>query len=333
LFMTLAAFIFLATGAWLVYSSLPSKEEKEAAFRQAEVNRQQLKKREEERARQEALAQERAAQEAAAAAQQAAQQEAQQPESPPPEPPKPKEWPRVEPSYVRIAAKDLTTASATVEFETDGSHHFPVEIKMMGEAGQILNRRSYWRQWTLKTGPDKPRVLNLAALRLGEGSYRLEATIGKKATRTEFFVGKRGAGFNSDLDQHRKKISLFHQRERRRLFKTATQLKEVSREFETQAYRLAKNRNGWNSFFRAWSKKMRQSFVSEMKVSPSNVGAFVYPQAWMDLKGLYVELDQATRKVHAKMNGKTSPDVSEIRKIQGQLTREAQQAAAQSLWR
>lgn len=78
---------------------------------------------------------------------------------------------------------------------------------------------------------------------------------------------------------------------------------------------------------------MKKAFRSEMKVSPSNVGAFVYPQAWMDLKGLYVELDQATRKVHGKMNGKSSPDVSEIRKIQGQLAREAQQAAGQTLWR
>lgn len=80
LFMTLVAIIFLATGAWLVYSSLPSKEEKEAAFRQAELNRQQLKKREEERARQEQREQERAAKEAAAAAAQPSEPE------PPPEP-------------------------------------------------------------------------------------------------------------------------------------------------------------------------------------------------------------------------------------------------------
>lgn len=188
LFMTLVAIIFLATGAWLVYSSLPSKEEKEAAFRQAELNRQQLKKREEERARQEQREQERAAKEAAAAAAQPSEPE------PPPEPPKPKEWPRVEPTYIRISPKDLAGGSPAVEFTTDGSHHFPIEIKMTGEAGQILNRRSYWRQWALRTEPDKPRILNLAALRLGEGTYQIEAVIGKKAARTEFFVGKKVVG-------------------------------------------------------------------------------------------------------------------------------------------
>ena len=341
LFMTLVAFIFLATGAWLVYSSLPEKEEGESAAPQVQVQAQQPKAEVPQQPETQAPpppveSANQPPQPEVSPEQQQAQQQAQQLTQPPPKPkppPPPKTWPRVEATYLKTRTSNLSGAKAQISFETDASHHFPVDITLVGRAGEILKRTSYWRRWSLRTGPGQERIVSLPGLGLGEGTYRLEARIGEKLfSRTQFFMGKRGSGFNGDLASHRKRISVYHQRERVLLFKTAGRLHDLAKEFETQAQRLSKNRKGWNKFFRAWNKNLKRARVANLRITPSRARNYVFPQDWMDMKTTYTDLDKEVRKIHAKMNGKTRPQLSTVRQLRGQLSRQAQKAASYSLF-
>lgn len=332
LFLSIVAIIFLGTGGWLVYSSLPAKKKLGSLL--SKIPAVPSTPSSPGRPPPEPVVAPPTEPPSAVVAAPPVETAPPAPTPPPaPEPPKPKEYPKVDPTYIRIVPKNLTGADAEIVFETDGSHHYPVDLLLTGEAGKILVRRSYWRKWSVRTGPEKVRNVVIANLQLGEGTYRLEAKIGEKSARSEFFVGRRGADFNNDLGRHRKGIALFHQRERRRLFQTASRLRDIAKEFETQAQKLGRNRSGWNRFYGDWSSRFRKAYADEMKIGPASVGGYVYPQAWMDLKDLYGELDQSCRKLHSQMDGKGIPELSEVKKLQGQFSREVLRAMEQSLWK
>lgn len=153
---------------------------------------------------------------------------------PPPEPPKP-EPPKIAPT--RFSMKFEGGADPSIEFSTDASHHYSILLKVIGEAGKVLDAVSVYREVRVRRSPDSKFKLSLARLSLGEGPYYAEGKIEDFTDQIRFRLGRNDAAFRAKMDRHRKLISLPFQRERRRLMRATADLAKLTEDINSRRFK------------------------------------------------------------------------------------------------
>lgn len=351
LFMTVIALIFLSTGAWLIYSSLPKKEEIEAARRQRDLDRQEVERR--QRNLQKPVPQERTGavpssndQKMLEGAQKVHKNAVTSPEvlagsSPNKksqetvsrQKPSPPSWPRKTPTSLQIQAldgQDLTKAH--LKFVTDGSHHFPVDLIISAKAGDILGRPSYWRHWSLKGKPGDERIFKLGPLNLGEGQYQIVAKIDTVGATTKVFLGKQSSRLRDSLNVYRKKISWSYQQERKRLYQLTEKILDLAKELGSQGPPLLSRPKDWNRFYQSWSRKLRGATSAELKIQNSSAQRFLFPEEWMELRDRRQGLLHIGSVVNGTKKFPNPPGSDSIQGLTNDLNQLLQVIKKTSLW-
>lgn len=129
-------------------------------------------------------------------------------------------------SFIRLQLKNLSKKNPEIVIATDATHHFPTQWLLTGAAGQILNRPSYYRNWSQKHSLGTTRVLRLKKLFLGSGWYTLQVKVGTKKALKTFFLGD-SKGFKKKVRDYRKILGVAHQREKEALYFSGKKLKEA----------------------------------------------------------------------------------------------------------
>ncbi len=195
---------------------------------------------------------------------------------PPPEPPKP-ELPRIPPT--RLSMKFEGGADPAIEFSTDASHHFSINLKVVGEAGMVLDAVSVYKVLRVRRSPDSKFRLSLSRLSLGEGVYSAEAELENFSDQIRFRLGANDASFKKKIERHKKLISLPFQRERRRLLRATSELVKLAEAIDSR-----RGKGGSTDQFKA--------FVSEhfQGINVENPRSLVQPQLWLRLSDGVKEL-------------------------------------------
>ncbi|MBK9037609.1 MAG: DUF4339 domain-containing protein [Bdellovibrionales bacterium] len=346
-FLTFMALTFLGTGFWLVYSSIPRRAELEALKKQKETDQRESQRREKEqigqRSEQEKSGTEESNNNKSGTDESLGTAEKMKKEdisktsivATPPSPPKPKEYPKQNPSYLKIQTADWKDkAQARLVYVTDGSHHFPLSVTVYGRPGEILSRASYLRKWELKAKPGEERSLSFGSLGLGDGSYRISAKIENVTATTTVFIGSKDSQFQIALQAQRKKFSWRHQREKKRLFQVTEKILALSRDVELQARSLVFHRKReWNVYYKTWSAKVRAAFISEMDINGTSAHKYVHAQEWLDLRRDFDELRTITTKVHKEINSQGAPELAALQELVVELSKFSRRVKDLTLWR
>jgi hypothetical protein len=346
-FLTFMALTFLGTGFWLVYSSIPRRAELEALKKQKETDQRESQRREKEqigqRSEQEKSGTEESnnnksgTDEGLGTAEKVKKEDISKTSivATPTSPPKPKEYPRKNPSYLRIQTADWKDkAQARLVYVTDGSHHFPLSVTVYGRPGEILSRASYLRKWELKAKPGEERSLSFGSLGLGDGSYRISAKIENVTATTTVFLGSKDSQFQIALQAQRKKFSWRHQREKKRLFQVTEKILALSKDVELQARSLVFHRKReWNVYYKSWSAKVRAAFISEMDINGTSAHKYVHAQEWLDLRHDFDELRTITAKVHREINSQGAPELAALQELVAELSKLSRRVKDLTLWR
>jgi hypothetical protein len=346
-FLIFMALTFLGTGFWLVYSSIPRRAELEALKKQREIDQRESQRREKEQIGQKSEQEKSGTEETnnnksgtnEGLGTVEKMKRADTPKTSivgnPPSPPKPKEYPKQNPSYLKIQTADWKDKTqARLVYVTDGSHHFPLSVTVYGRPGEILSRASYLRKWELKAKPGEERSLSFGSLGLGDGSYRISAKIENITATTTVFIGSKDSQFQIALQAQRKKFSWRHQREKKLLFQVTEKILALSKDVELQARSLVFHRKReWNVYYKTWSAKVRAAFISEMDINGTSAHKYVHAQEWLDLRHDFDELRTITTKVHKEINSQGAPELAALQELVAELSKLSRRVKDLTLWR
>lgn len=237
---------------------------------------------------------------------------------PPPAPPPEPEVPKVEPTRFKVQiGGDSSRPTAT--FVTDASIHFPIRVTVMGEAGEVLEQVSVYREVTVRWGKNEKPRLDLFTMNLGDGKYRLQAQIGNELKdQVGFRLGRDNREFRARLDRHRKLISLPFQRERRRLIRAAVDLNRLGSELRQSLSNPEVNREAlrrWRTDLNEWT---RQDLGGIDLDDPKSL---VFPLQWRKLREHRQTLNEWAQDAERSGKKPTSPEaVRDLVSELGQLT-------------
>ncbi|MGE0764713.1 MAG: GYF domain-containing protein, partial [Bdellovibrionales bacterium] len=189
--------------------------------------------------------------------------------------------PRIEPTRLRAQLQDPGTSKAAIVFDTDGSHHFPIRVTVIGQAGLVLGAVSVYRDVTVRRQREALARLELGSLDLGEGQYSLTAQMKEIKGELKFRVGRDDKEFRRQMDRHRKLISLPFQRERRRLIKASKELYALGLNFRQLSGVSAA---AWREGYKRWSESLSKWSYSQLDgLNVNNPKSLVFPRSWQDL--------------------------------------------------
>lgn len=249
--------------------------------------------------------------------------------------PKPPPVPKKEASYLRIAPSKLSGADPRLIFKTDASYHYPVRVFLAAEAGDIIQWNGYFREVTVKTSAGELPSLELSSLNLKPGLYTVWAHLGKvKAERQRIFVGARNKEFIKELKDHKKRLSVWQQKEKRRLFRAAKGVEDLSKELRQLLVKSTGSHSAWTKAYNKWNRSWRKNRSRLASVgSRATAARVLYPLVWMELRDRLDDLQDmavnAGKSVPQKNPAMQRASVGAV----NQVTQLKQRVAELSLWR
>lgn len=192
-----------------------------------------------------------------------------------------------EPTYVR-----LRQSGSVVTLETDGSEHFyPAKITVSGEAGEILDYVSFYKEFKLSRPESGLAQIKLEDLSLGDGPYLLEAQMQKSEQIAQLRIKwmNQPNGFAVALQRHRKLIALPFFREKKKILRAVNQLNELA----GQINKAQSNPKTWPTAYSRWRKDMQDWSQRHFKnINLSAPANLVFPAQWKKMRDLRDSLRQ-----------------------------------------
>lgn len=170
-------------------------------------------------------------------------------------------------TYLEIKGVGLTTKAAGFDFSTDASESYPIRVKIVAEAGSVLQKNSVYFKTTLRRKGEEPATISANQLKLPDGTYQVFAEVDSgdgeviEASKT-YFVGKRDSEFTKSLRAHKKSLTYYFAEERRRLWVTVRELKNREEEL---AKNFSKDASQWTPSYRKWQKSLQKISIPDPK--------------------------------------------------------------------
>lgn len=247
---------------------------------------------------------------------------------PPPEPEKPK----VEPTFLKLKISGDTSETPIVEMQTDASFHFPITLTLIGEIGDVVGVRSYYR--VTRITDIENRKYELRNLGLKPGRYRLEAKIEDKEAKATVSVATSSKTFRSDLAAHRKSIAYYATNERIQLIKLSERLDQHNQDFIAQYRAAGQDSNEMKSFLRAWQKKLEVISSQTLKsINSRTRSQYVFAEYWLELKDMRSDMLKNASKLVQMKAAMNSPEWQEYSKVASGVRSLKEKMLAASLFR
>jgi len=183
---------------------------------------------------------------------------------------------RVSPTYLNIIKVNEDKPTALLKISTNGSSHYPIELKITASGGDVLGFMSYCKKNILRKGDS--RDVSIKSLGLPPGKFRIKASIGTLSAATTFDFENDSADFNKRMSYQRKKYVYFHNLERFQFIRLSSSLEKETVRL-SQGVGSGFNLGSWNNFYRGWKKDFRRiqsKYMDTAKATTS--GNYIYTE-------------------------------------------------------
>ncbi|MBK7892683.1 MAG: DUF4339 domain-containing protein [Bdellovibrionales bacterium] len=171
-----------------------------------------------------------------------------------------------------------------------------IEVSIRGRLGQVFGVMNVRESRTLVRREGEVPTLPLAALRLPEGAYTVEAKVGDSRTSGEFFVGVRDGRFLSRLEYYLKEVSLQTQTQKRELFYSVKELDALARNLGANYGQLRSKPALWDRFYRKWTQDVARIERTLAGLRTNKPEMLAYPEETAELGALYTSVLEAGRQ-------------------------------------
>lgn len=171
-----------------------------------------------------------------------------------------------------------------------------IEVSIRGRLGQVFGVMNVRESRTLVRREGEVPTLPLAALRLPEGAYTVEAAVGDSRTSGEFFIGVRDGRFLSRLEYYLKEISLQTQTQKRELFYSVKELDVLARNLGASYGQLRSKPALWDRFYRKWTQDVARIERTLAGLRANKPEMLAYPEETAELGALYTSVLEAGRQ-------------------------------------
>ena len=168
--------------------------------------------------------------------------------------------------------------------KTNASRHYDLKVEIFGEAGAVIKEKAYYRSFNLPAKEELKFYLKRYKVPEGYLSFRVEVGGLKKQKRT-FNSQESKSAFNKKLKLHKKKIAVWHQKEKRALFKTIGNHKDYALQLSSLIPLNRKSGRRFRKAYAQWKNTVLANRSNYLKTINSKAnGKFVYPKIWLKLK-------------------------------------------------
>lgn len=155
----------------------------------------------------------------------------------------------------RISARLLD--GRKLEFSTDGTFHYPIRVRVFGQAGKVYSKSGVYKEALVKwTGAQVP-LLDLKSLRLPKGDYVVLFSQDSVQRMQGIRVEDLGGGSLSSFREAKKWQAMDFNSERRDLILVSGTLMDFAEELENSYRNLGGQAQSWSRFYKAWLSKVR----------------------------------------------------------------------------
>lgn len=217
-------------------------------------------------------------------------------------------WSAQAAKILKIVPHKLQTMP-TLVFESDAQKSEVIEVKIIGENGEVLDLLSYRYKTQLKREKGEKPSLNLAALNLPQGTYRVEASVGGVKASETIFIGSKDDQFTARLEEHQKAIAAETLNEKRTLFYSARAHEELAKELSAQLEKVTPKRSKWKRFFAGWKSRLLVAREEVLKLSEraKKENAVAFPELIGDLKAASDQLEKYGQELDLAIKGGRKP--------------------------
>lgn len=211
-------------------------------------------------------------------------------------------------SVLKIVPLKLDSAP-TLVFESDAKKSEVIEVKIIGENGEILGLPSFRYKTQLQRGSGELPALNLASLNLPRGTYKVEAKVGGIQTSKSIFIGVKDEKFAELLEEHKKSMAAETQSEKRTLFYSARTHESLAAELKAQVAALKGKRSNWSRFYSTWKTRLNAARKEILKLSEraKKENAVAFPELIADLKAASDQLEKYGQELDSALKGGRQP--------------------------
>jgi hypothetical protein len=188
------------------------------------------------------------------------------------------------------------TSQAAFVFEGGIPVGAKIDVSIRGRLGQVFGVMNVRESRTLVRREGEVPTLPLAALRLPEGAYTVEAKVGDVRASGEFFVGVRDGRFLSRLEYYLKEISLQTQTQKRELFYSVKELDALARNLGANYGQLRSKPALWDRFYRKWTQDVARIERTLAGLRANKPEMLAYPEETAELGALYTSVIEAGRQ-------------------------------------
>ena len=199
----------------------------------------------------------------------------------------------------------LQTASPLLVFQTDAAVGEVIDVKIRAKSGDILQRTAYSYETQVRRQAGEIASLDLSHLSLPQGTYTVDAGVGRIRKTISMFVGVRDAKFESERQKHIKAISMQQQEEKKALFYSAQALEKLSQDLGESFKKLRTNPAKWKKAFANWKKDAKAAAKPAMRYSRTDKPELLaYPESFQAFDEATEELANEAHELDAAVSQK-----------------------------
>ncbi|MCB9026811.1 MAG: DUF4339 domain-containing protein [Bdellovibrionaceae bacterium] len=168
--------------------------------------------------------------------------------------------------------------------QSDASKHYKYRIEVIGHVGKVLGLGAYYNTFEIPT-KDSVR-LSFEKMQLPEGYLTFRVTVNDlEKTKRIYNSEKNKNSFAEAMEEHKKQIAIWHQKEKRSLYSTIESLKNWGLQLSSLIPLHQQSQKRWQRAYRNWKNKVSANQSDYLKTVNLQVkGKFIYPELWLKLK-------------------------------------------------
>lgn len=200
----------------------------------------------------------------------------------------------------RIASK--LVSGDILEIQTDGSHHFPVRVRLFGQVGKIYAKSGVYKEALIRWKANESPQLNLRSLKLAKGDYVVWLTQNEMEKIQGLRVDDLGGSHFTKLADAKKWQAIDFNLERRDLILLSADYSDLAKELERSAARFSNNLSGWRRFYSAWVKKKLGAERRRGVGSLNQLASRQLPWSWFQLSSAVDRLNDKSKAYNKAIN-------------------------------
>ncbi|HVK60257.1 MAG TPA: GYF domain-containing protein [Bdellovibrionales bacterium] len=161
-------------------------------------------------------------------------------------------------TVVEITPLRMTT-KPVLAFQSDIGVGDAIKVTLEAKTGDILQFPSFYAEYEVRRASGEVGTLDLSALKVPQGTYRVRAYAGAALDEAVIFVGVRNAEFERAREKNLKEIATQQQAEKKAMYYGAQRLETLARTLTDSYRKLRREPKQWSKFSSNWKQQAKDA--------------------------------------------------------------------------